>query len=162
MFHLSNVPAMMAEYMGDLTGYSPVEGEPLSQEPFLLVATDDERLRNKVRGLSEKYGLFIPLVDTQAEAEAQLAAAEQTPNLKQYVFIDLHSKSFDGYALAKTLKEAVPNVYIIGSSLGVEPERIQQSKLYRIDSLLQRYRFEELLRKLAEQYGANHEQDTDR
>jgi len=159
--------ATMTDFMEDLTEHSPSGEAPLgeellSQEPFVLVVTDDERLRNKVRGLSEKYGLFIPLVDTQTEVEAQLSASEQTPNVKHYAFIDLHAKSFDGYALAKTLKESMPSVHIVGSSLGVEPEIIQKSKLYRIDSILQRYRFEELLRKLAEQYGANHEQDTDR
>lgn len=117
--------------------------------PALFIATDDERLQKKVRSLEQKFSVHLPVLQTLDGITAHLNAA-QNQDAQWYAFVDLHAQTFDGYALARQVKEAFPAVHIVGSSLGIDLDIVQKSKLFRIDSVLQRYRFEELLRKIAE------------
>lgn len=129
----------------------------MSHQTLIVLVSNDERLRKKVRALSEKYHYSIPVCTTFDDV---MSAFFNAPNhgfdtVKRYVFLDLQTSSvensfdgFDGYAIAQLLKEQLPDAHLIGSSLGIDPETVQKSKLFGVDTLLQRYRFEELLRKM--------------
>jgi CheY-like chemotaxis protein len=115
------------------------------------VATDDERLISKVRSLEQKHTVTIRLYTSP---EALFGALELSKTSSSQVpitvaFVDLHAHSFDGYALCASIKSRFPAIQTIGSSLGVEPAIVQRAKLSSVDALLQRYRFEELLRSVA-------------
>jgi PleD family two-component response regulator len=131
-----------------------------TRSSVVLVVTDEERLQRKVRSLQHRQQTEYPASDASAEAlqlclspdevldalRAVMQASSVNPPL---VFVDLHAATFDGYELCCQIKEEFPNVQTIGSSLGVDVAVVQKSKLFKVDVLLQRYKFEELLRKVA-------------
>ena len=117
-------------------------------QPEIILATDDARLQSKVERLFAKSTLTVRN-STTANFILNLLRTDDKSS-QQYVFIDLDGKSFNGYELARDIKEAVAHVRIVGASFAVEPSVIQKTKLYSIDLLLQRFAMEKLLKTLAE------------
>lgn len=122
----------------------------------IILATDDARLRSKTERLFAGQSVnVLQLLATQDEIlsapSPELVSDSQLK--QQYVFIDLDAKEFDAYELARVIKEAAPQVHIIASSLSLEPVVIQKTKLFRIDRVLQRFKFEELLKNIATSAG---------
>lgn len=122
------------------------------QQQTIILATDDARLRSKAQRLFA--GQPFDAVEFLTTANDILAALASDSELTQkYLFIDLDAKEFDAYELAHAIKEAASQVHIIASSLSLEPAVIQKSKLFRIDRVLQRFKFEELLKNIATSAG---------
>ncbi len=115
----------------------------------ILLATDDKRLQNKAERLfAGQNTATIRLVTTADEILQHFSPLEPTKT-SGYVFIDLDAKEFNAYELAREIKERAAEVVIVAASLGIDPAIIQKTKLYRIDRVLQRYKFEELLKNIA-------------
>ncbi len=128
-----------------------------SQQQTILLATDDARLRSKAERLFAGQTVnVLRLLATQDEILSALSPeiASDSQLTQRYIFIDLDAKEFDAYELVRAIKEAAPQVHIIASSLGIEPAVIQKTKLFRIDRVLQRFKFEELLKNIATSAGA--------
>lgn len=116
---------------------------------IILLATDDKRLQNKVERLfAGQYATTIRLVTSADEVLRHYTPSESEKKM-EYVFIDLDAKDFNAYELAREIKERAAEVLIVAASLGIDPSIIQKTKLYRIDRVLQRYKFEELLKNIA-------------
>lgn len=124
----------------------------LLNPPPIILATDDARLRSKAERLFGKSPLSVVFSHEVQEILRIIGTSDNAHRI--YVCIDLDAKSFQGYELAREVKEllgeASEGVTIIGAAFGIEPAVIQQTKLYRIDALLQRFALEKLLRTLAE------------
>ncbi|MBL7992303.1 MAG: hypothetical protein JNN25_12780 [Candidatus Kapabacteria bacterium] len=118
---------------------------------IILLATDDKRLQNKAERLFAGHNsTTIRLVTTADEVLQQCARLPSESEKKtEYIFIDLDAKEFNAYELAREIKERAAEVLIVAASLGIDPSIIQKTKLYRIDRVLQRYKFEELLKNIA-------------
>lgn len=117
-------------------------------QPEIILATDDARLQSKAERLFAKSNLTVRNATTANFIVNLLHTYGK--GSQHYVFIDLDAKGFNGYELARDIKEAVAHVRIIGASFAVEPSVIQKTKLYGIDMLLQRFAMEKLLKTLAE------------
>ncbi len=122
----------------------------------IILATDDARLRSKAERLFAGQSVnALRLLSTKDEILSALSPelAPDSQLTERYIFIDLDTKEFDAYALARGIKEAAPQVHIIASSLSLEPATVQKTKLFRIDRALQRFKFEELLKNIATSAG---------
>ena len=120
-------------------------------QPPIILATDDKRLQHKAERLFSGSAVGVHIVTTAESIVSLLEASlAQHSDVQHYVFIDLDAKDFHGYDIARDVKEAQPTVHIIGASFGTEPTIIQKTKIYRIDSLLQRFAMEKLLKTMAE------------
>lgn len=141
------------------------------QKPNLTIflATDDARLQSKAEKLFAKSELSVVIANqiNSLLPDVQNLLHKVQEDERVYVCIDLDAKSFNGYELARTLKEElekgvenedvnVAALFIIGAAFGIEPAVIQQTKLYRIDALLQRFALEKLLRTLADGVPLSH------
>lgn len=118
---------------------------------IILLATDDKRLQNKAERLfAGQSSTTIRLVTTADEVLQHCAPLPSESEKKmEYVFIDLDAKEFNAFELAREVKERTAEAFIVAASLGIDPAIIQKTKLYRIDRVLQRYKFEELLKNIA-------------
>jgi selenophosphate synthetase-related protein len=122
------------------------------QQPLLLV-TDDQRLRAKVERLSEKFSVPIRILNNpEAQIDALRTILAEIGEV-QYIFRDLDATTFDAYLLAHDIQGAFPTIPIIACALVFDPAVVQKSKLHGIQTVLQRFAFEELLRKLFEKIG---------
>jgi DNA-binding NtrC family response regulator len=129
---------------------------PPQQQQTLILATDDARLRSKAERLFAGQSVnVLRLLSTQDEILSALSPelASDFQLTERYIFIDFDAKEFDAYELVRAIKEAAPQVHIIASSLSIEPAVIQKTKLFRIDRVLQRFKFEELLKNIATSAG---------
>lgn len=116
---------------------------------IILLATDDKRLQNKAERLFAGQNTTTIRLVTTADDILQHFAPSESEKTSRYVFIDLDAKEFNAYELAREIKERAAEAVIVAASLGIDPAIIQKTKLYRIDRVLQRYKFEELLKNIA-------------
>jgi len=118
---------------------------------IILLATDDKRLQSKAERLfAGQNSTTIRLVTTADEVLQHCTRLPSESEKKtEYIFIDLDAKEFNAYELALEIKERAAEALIVAASLGIDPSIIQKTKLYRIDRVLQRYKFEELLKNIA-------------
>lgn len=129
----------------------------------IILATDDARLRSKAERLfaeqpiaGQTAAIALHIV-TEASQIHEILSSSSFLNADRgeehsgqgYVFIDLDAKEFNGYELAREVKTVSPKARIIASSLGIDPTIIQKTKLYGMNNVLQRYKFEELLKNIA-------------
>jgi DNA-binding NarL/FixJ family response regulator len=129
---------------------------PPQQQTIIILATDDTRLRSKAERLFAGQSVnVLRFLATQNEILPALSPEPTSDSqmVQEYIFIDLDAKEFDAYELARDIKEAAPHIHIIASSLSIEPAVIQKTKLFRIDRVLQRFKFEELLKNIATSAG---------
>ena len=123
----------------------------MQTQPPVILATDDKRLQHKMERLFSGNAVEMHIVDTaEGVATILMTSLVRCSDLQHYVFVDLDAKQFNGYDLARDVKEEYPAVHIIGAAFGTEPTIIQKAKIHRIDSLLQRFAMEKLLKTMAE------------
>lgn len=116
---------------------------------IILLATDDKRLQNKAERLFAGQNVPTIRLITTADEVLQYCTRSESEKRTEYVFIDLDAKEFNAFELAREVKERTAEAFIVAASLGIDPAIIQKTKLYRIDRVLQRYKFEELLKNIA-------------
>lgn len=111
----------------------------------LILFTDDTRLSEKASRLSHEYLIPIPVFkEYRIDGLTELfKEAEQV-----VVFLDLDARSFETYSIAEDILSGFRNILIIAFALSIEPNIVQKAKLVGINTLMQRYKAEELLRKL--------------
>jgi DNA-binding NarL/FixJ family response regulator len=119
-------------------------------QPLLLLVTDDQRLSAKAERLSAEYTVSMRIVNSLEANIAVLRNILIPEHSVQYVFLDLDTKEFDAYLLAQELQSAFPTIPIIACSLVFDPTIVQKSKLHGVEMVLQRFKFEELLKKVCE------------
>jgi CheY-like chemotaxis protein len=116
----------------------------------LILITDDVRLLNKAERLSKDYSVPITLCSRAEETSIDALQKLHLSESAMYCFLDLDVKVFDGYALASEIRSSLPHAQLIAFTLGIDPHVIQKTKLVGIESVLQRFKFEELLKKVCE------------
>jgi DNA-binding NarL/FixJ family response regulator len=107
---------------------------------MLVVFTEDERLQAKIHTLAAKR-----TADARIFSQPDALLEALRPSIT-HAFIDLTASQSNAFSLCTRIKEQWPQVQIIGSTLGIDPASVQAAKLAGVDVLLQRYKFEELLR----------------
>lgn len=121
--------------------------------PILTLFTDDPRLQRKAEHYSSEYGTEIVICSADVEARIDALRGNSTIETLWYFFLDLDAKEFDAYALASLIRSAFPAAVCIAFALSPDPSLVQKTKLSGIPNLLQRFAFEELLKKICIETG---------
>ncbi len=130
---------------------------------MLILCTTDKRLCAKAEFYVKDSGLPIHVITSPeslilsrlqeifASDHAQ-AMEQKERSMPHSVCIDLDSKEFSSEYLERAVREissAFPAVQMLAFTLTLEPHSVQRAKLLGITQLLQRFSFEELLKKLS-------------
>ncbi|TAE21509.1 MAG: hypothetical protein EAZ92_16905 [Candidatus Kapaibacterium sp.] len=130
---------------------------------MLILCTTDKRLCAKAEFYTKESGIPIFLLTSPESLtitclqeifrrEEALSAPQKKRSMPQSVCIDLDSKEFLPEHLKDVVREissVFPAVQILAFTLTLEPNTVQRAKLLGITQLLQRFSFEDLLKKLA-------------
>jgi DNA-binding NarL/FixJ family response regulator len=119
----------------------------------LFLITEDLRLSAKAERLAREFSVPISIADTPEKGMDALQSIVKAHGIVQYVLLDLDAKEFDSYALADKVQSAFPDIPIIACALVFDPSIVQKSKLHGINTVLQRFSFEDLLRKVCSGLG---------
>jgi hypothetical protein len=111
-------------------------------------------LQRKAEHYAGEYGTEIQIFSASVEASIDELSKQSYHAKECYCFLDLDAKKFDAYPLASKIQSVFPAAVCIAFALAPAPPVVQKTKLNGISTLLQRFQFEELLKKICAEIRA--------